>query len=214
MKIILRILIIVGGIAALLYVINLVETESNQNHAAETRSTPIAVEMPLMQLLDSLEVNPHFVHEGQMIQTQAVLLSIQPSGGRYALQATGIRTTDSATWVARTIDYQKIEKKAEKTPCDSSILKARDWYKIREYPHKIELIADVVNDLDDKMRHPIYNRDCPPYIVTVTKRKNFQLEYFCYEKVTIKGEIYSVKRRETDWEIILSDAVLVEKVEF
>lgn len=117
----------------------------------------------------------------------------ESSDGDYYLELTAAVQTDSSVAIARTLNALNLVKGEIWSPCDSSMYRVQQLYNFQESATKLFIHADVIDFMPGvDMGKLNYNQPCR-YYHGKQKRYYQQLQNFCYNNVSLKARVQSVK---------------------
>jgi hypothetical protein len=209
-----RIISFILLVAVVFTIVYIVSSIIESYTARKTREAKTELSITLYQLLDSLEKNPDLATSlrGKYIETEGSLLTMGPEhGGGSYIYFIAYQQTDSSFEVAHALDYKTVLKKQNWSACDSAIVDYQKLFSLQETPLKITAIASVASSLTNEQERVTYCKYCEPYTITTNKTQEFYLQNFCYEKVRVKALVHHILKKETGYEVVLGNGILLSK---
>lgn len=161
----------------------------------DTYLAPIAYTFEAARFIsDSDAVNQLAQYTGQFVLFQAEVCDYcETSDGDIYLDLTAALQTDSSVVIAQLLESLHWNGKGPQDACDSSKWRTQRLYNFKEHDKKIFISAEIIQAAPDvKFDRLHYNEPCRWYSAK-QKRNVHHLENFCYDHVTVKAQLRSVR---------------------
>lgn len=207
-KSILLFILLVSGLFAFMLALGYGIRWATRHHIEQQPTSLRITSMEFHELLqkDSSALQKYI---GQYIEIEGDLLNIiNVNGGGTDIRFTAGQQTDSSYQVAMPLIVNQLIKPT--TPCDSLMKSYATLYCLKSQRPYIEFFASIYNQ--DTLTNFKYYGKCIKNIYT-RKYTDYLLENFCLEKIVLKGQLGSITKKDSSYEVIITPSILLQRTQ-